>query len=277
MTALPARRRWSTPPVVLDLIPSAIALAVGFILWEIVARLTQVSFFPPLTDVFARLIELFTSGQIGTNLLNSLLNLAIGYSIAIVAGTVIGSLMGIYPKVEAALDMYVYTLLTTPTLIFAPIFFAIFGLGREVVIAIIVMYSVLYIILNTSVAMRSAPQALIEMARSYGADDRQVFRRVLLPAALPVMMAGFVLATPRAIKGMINGEMFLAVTGLGAIVIRAGGRFDATTVLAMLMLIIILAFIALAIVRAIDRRLTRWLPSTARVSLGGQATSVKST
>jgi NitT/TauT family transport system permease protein len=246
--------------------PAVLAVAVLAGTWEALGQVLQVSFFPPLSQVLVRLLELFTVDQIAEQLANSLGNLAIGYLIAAVVGTGVGALMGIYPKVEAALDIYVYTLLTTPTLIFAPIIFAIFGLGRTVVIVIIVLYSVLYILLNTAAAMRSAPYELIEMARSYGANDRQVFRRVLLPAAIPVMMSGFILATPRAIKGMVNGEMFIAVTGLGAIVIQAGKRFDATTVMAMLLLIVIISFIAVGLVRWLDRRLTRWLPSTARES-----------
>jgi ABC-type nitrate/sulfonate/bicarbonate transport system permease component len=60
--------------------------------------------------------------------------------------------------------------------------------------------------------------------------------------------------------------MFIAVTGLGAIVIHAGRRFDATTVMAMLLLIVVIAFIAVGLIRALDRRLTTWLPSTARPS-----------
>lgn len=241
-----------------------LAVLIGGGLWEVGGRALDFAFFPPLSSVLARLVTLFTVDHIAPDLFNSLQNLLVGYVIAVVAGTIIGVLMGVYPKVEAALDLYVYTLLTTPTLIFAPIIFAIFGLGRGVVIAIIVLYAILYIILNTAAAMKSAPVSLIEMARSYGASDRQVFSRVLLPAAVPVMMSGFVLATPRAIKGMVNGEMFIAVTGLGAIVVHAGKRFDATTVMAMLLLIVIIAFIALGLLRALDRRLTGWLPSNAR-------------
>jgi ABC-type nitrate/sulfonate/bicarbonate transport system permease component len=64
--------------------------------------------------------------------------------------------------------------------------------------------------------------------------------------------------------------MFVAVTGLGAIVMTAGRRFDATTVVAMLIFVMVLAFTALAIVRYIDRALTHWLPATAREALPAQ-------
>jgi NitT/TauT family transport system permease protein len=67
------------------------------------------------------------------------------------------------------------------------------------------------------------------------------------------------------VRGMINGEMFIAATGLGALVIQAGARFDATTVLAILILIIIIAYLAIELIGLLDRRLTGWLPSNERV------------
>jgi NitT/TauT family transport system permease protein len=65
---------------------------------------------------------------------------------------------------------------------------------------------------------------------------------------------------------MINGEMFIAAVGLGQIVIEAQGAFDAETVLAVLLLIIIVALLAVKLVQIVDARLTSWLPSTARAA-----------
>jgi NitT/TauT family transport system permease protein len=68
----------------------------------------------------------------------------------------------------------------------------------------------------------------------------------------------------RAVKGMINGEMFIAVVGLGKLVIDAGRRFDAESVLAVLIVIVVVAMAAVKLVQLVDARLTSWLPSTAR-------------
>ena len=77
-------------------------------------------------------------------------------------------------------------------------------------------------------------------------------------------MAGIRLGVGRAVKGMINGEMFIAVVGLGGVVMTAGRNFDAETVLAVMLLIILVAFGAVGLVERIDRRLTAWLPETSR-------------
>ena len=244
--------------------PAAIGLAVGALLWEIAARIWHQPFFPPLTAVVVRLGELTAQGKILGSLVGSLTNLLIGFSISAVVGVGVGMLMGAYRKVEMALDVYVYAMLTAPSLVFAPIFFAIFGLSRLSILGVIIVYALFIIIINTAAAIRGVSPALIEMGRSFCATERQLFVKVILPAALPMIFAGLRLGMGRAVKGTINGEMFISAVGLGAVVISAGRRFDAAAVLAVLLVIIIVALIAIKLVQLVDARMTGWLPSTAR-------------
>jgi NitT/TauT family transport system permease protein len=244
----------------------ATGLAVGILAWEVVGRILAIQFFPPFSAVVARLWEMITTGLIIGNLTNSLTNLVFGFGLSAVVGLVIGALMGVYRKVERALDIYIYALLTAPSLVFAPLFFSLFGLDRMTIVAVIFMYAAFFIIINTAAAIKAVPTPLVEMGRSYCASDRQLFFEIILPAATPLVMAGLRLGMGRAVKGMINGEMFIAAVGLGQIVIEAQGAFDATTVLAVLLLIIIVALLAVRLVQIVDARLTSWLPSTARAA-----------
>jgi ABC-type nitrate/sulfonate/bicarbonate transport system permease component len=246
--------------------PAAIGLGIGVVLWELVARAWNVVFFPPFSAVVAKLIQLTLDGKIIESLLGSLTNLILGFAISVVFGVGIGMLMGAYRKVEMALDVYVYAMLTAPSLVFAPIFFAIFGLGRASILGVVIMYSIFIIIINTVAAIRTVPVGLVEMGRSYCATERQLFFKVILPAALPMIFAGLRLGMGRAVKGTINGEMFITAVGLGAVVISAGRRFDAAAVLAVLLVIIIVALIAVKAIQLIDARMTSWLPSNARVA-----------
>jgi NitT/TauT family transport system permease protein len=253
--------------------PAAIGLAAGAILWEVAARLWGQPFFPPLSAVFVRLGQLIGEGKILASLVGSLTNLIIGFTISAFIGVGVGMLMGAYRKVEMALDIYVYAMLTAPSLVFAPIFFAIFGLSRLSILGVIIVYSMFIIIINTASAIRGVSPALIEMGRSYCATDRQLFVKVILPAALPLIFAGLRLGMGRAVKGTINGEMFISAVGLGAVVISAGRRFDAAAVLAVLLVIIVVALIAIKLVQLVDARLTGWLPSTARQGRAGRASA----
>jgi NitT/TauT family transport system permease protein len=246
-------------------LPAApLSLAGGAVAWELIGHLAGVSFFPPLSTVLVRLADMATSGVIFSSLGDSLLNLALGFAISLTAGLLTGVAMGRYRRVEAALGVYVYALLTAPSLVFAPIFFSVLGEGRGSIIAVVVMYAMFVIIINTASAIQSVPAHLVEMARSYGASERQVLLRVMLPAAAPMIMAGVRLGIGRAVTGMINGEMFIAVVGLGRIVTEAGGRFDGASVLAVLLVIIAVALGGVALVQVVDRRITRWIPKTSR-------------
>ena len=241
-----------------------IGLLVGMVLWEIIGRIWDVEFFPPLSAVLARLVQLTLSGQILDNLASSLTNLVLGFAVSATFGLIVGGLMGAYRKVDMALDPYIYALLTAPSLVFAPLFFSLFGLSRITIVGVVFVYSTWIIVINTATAIRTVPQGMIEMGRAYCATDRQLFREVILPAATPLIMAGLRLGMGRAVKGMINGEMFIAAVGLGAIIIQAEGSFDDRTVLAILLVIIAVALVALKLVEIVDHRLTSWLPSTAR-------------
>lgn len=242
----------------------SLSLLAGALVWEAIARAVTIDFFPPLSAVLVRLAQMTADGEILRSLGSSLINLAIGFGFSAVAGVGVGVLMGAYRKVEAALDMYVYALLTAPSLVFAPIFFSIFGLGRGPIVGVIVMNSVFIVIINTSDAIRSVPVPLIEMARSFCGSDRQVTRRIMLPAAMPLIMAGLRIGMVRSVKGMVTGEMFIAVVGLGAVVMNAGRRFDSASILAVLLVIIVVAFAMTKLVRIVDQRVNGWLPSTVR-------------
>jgi len=262
------RRHPRLPPVSFDLTrgvgPTAIALAMGIGFWELVGQSAGFRFFPPFSAVLMRLVEMILEGEIIPPLVGSLTNLGIGFSVSVVLGIGIGLLMGAYRRVEAALDVYVYALLTAPSLVFAPILFSIFGLGREPIVGLIIIYTIFIVIINTTSAVQTVPRPLIEMGRSYGGNDWQIFRRIILPSATPMIMAGLRLAGARAVEGMINGELFIAAVGLGAVIARAGNRFDATTVLAVLILTLLIAFIVVRVIKLIDMRLTSWLPATQR-------------
>ncbi|WP_405651067.1 ABC transporter permease [Streptomyces sp. RK9] len=253
-----ARSAWRRVPA------APVSLGVGAVVWEVAGRTAQASSLPPLSRVLDRLVALCREGLIFSSLADSLLSLALGLAVSLTAGLVVGTAMGCSRRVDAALGSYVHALLSAPSLVFAPVFFSLLGAGRASVVAVVVMYAVFIVIVTTEAAVRSVPAHLVEMARSYGASERQVLLRVALPAAAPMIMTGVRLGVGRAVTGMINGEMFIAVVGLGHLVTEAGGRFDSASVLAVLLVVVAVALGALALVQAVDRKITHWVPRTAR-------------
>ncbi|TRO60837.1 MULTISPECIES: ABC transporter permease [unclassified Streptomyces] len=244
--------------------PPLVGLLVGAVLWEVVARSADAAFLPPASAVVARLWEMTVDGLILGSLASSLTNLVLGFAISLVLGLTLGVLMGRYRTWDAALGVYMYALLTAPSLVFAPVFFSLFGPGRASIVAVVVMYSLFIIVISTASAVRAVPERLTEMSRLYGASERQLLVKVVVPAALPLAMAGIRLGIGRAVTGMINGEMFIAVVGLGRVLTQAGGRFDSESVLAVLLAVVLVALGAVGLVQWADRRVNGWLPRTAR-------------
>lgn len=241
-----------------------LSLLVAAVGWELVGRIAAFPFLPPFSSVVARLVELTRDGLIISSLGTSLANFAIAFAICIVVGVPVGIAMGVSKRIHDALDIYVNAFLTAPSLVFAPIFFAIFGLSRWAIISVIVTYALFIIIVSSEGAVKAVDPALAEMSRAYGASRRQFIREIVVPSSVPGIMAGLRLGSGRAVKGMINGEMFIAAVGLGALIINAGRRFDATTVLAVLLITVAVALLIGMFIQAIDRWLTSWLPETAR-------------
>jgi ABC-type nitrate/sulfonate/bicarbonate transport system permease component len=241
-----------------------IAVVLVLAAWQLVSSVIDIAFLPPFSEVIVRLVEMTLEGQIAANLANSALNFGVGFGIALVGALIVGMAMGANKTVYSALDVYVNTLLTVPMLIFAPVFFTIFGLGSASIISVVVLYSMFIMIVVVADAVRNVDSQLIEMGRMLGASELQLYV-IRFKAALPLMMAGFRVGAGRAVKGMINAEMFIAAVGLGAIVRSAGSRFDATSVLAVLMVIVGFAILVDQLMTAADRRFTSWVPSTRRV------------
>ena len=233
-------------------------IAIGLI-WELAGRTLHEPWLPPISKVIYRLFELFASGDLGQHLLSSLTSLVIGFAIALVLGLVVGVLMGLFSSLFVALDVYVNAMLFTPSLIFAPILFAIFGLSDATRIGVVVIYSVFIIIINTSVAIRSVDRPLIEMAASFGARRLQTVFRVVFPDAFPLIVAGLRLGVGRAVKGMVNGELFIALVGIGGQAARYGKQFDFTSVWAISVFIMVLAIVINVGVSWLERRMTGWV------------------
>jgi NitT/TauT family transport system permease protein len=228
------------------------------VLWEIAGRSLGFRFLPPLSTVVAASREMIATGVLIEQLGRSLASLALGYGLALVIGLPLGALMGRYRWVEHAFDMYLHAFLASPNLIYVPILFAIFGVGRGTQVALVFLYSFFVIAANAMAGVRAGDSALEEMARAFGAREAQILRAVVLPAALPLIMAGLRLGMGRAVKGMINGEMFIALTGLGAMIRTYGGRFEADKVLGVLLVIVTVAATAVGLVQWVENRATAW-------------------
>jgi len=236
-----------------------VSLLIGAAVWEVAGRALHFSFLPPFSAVVRALAGLVASGQILGNLWASLLALALGYGLAAAAGILVGLLMGRYEAVEYVAGPFVNAFLAAPKLVFVPILYAFFGIGRGTQVAVVFLNAFFIIAINTMSGIRSVNHDCVEMARAFCASEGQLLRKVLLPGALPLTLAGLRVGVGRAVKGMISGEMFIALFGLGALLRKYGGRFDSERVYAVLLVVVAVAMLCSGLMAIVERRLTRWM------------------
>ena len=228
------------------------------ILWEVAGRMIDSILIPPLSKIGAAWWKILLSGKLLANLSLSLWTLAAGFFLAVFIGILIGVLMGRFRGVEHFLDLYVNALMSAPTTAFVPVLILWFGLGVESRIAVVFQFAVFVIIINTMTGVKQVDGTFVEMARSFGAKEREVFFKILLPAALPAIMAGVRLGMGRAVKGMVTAEMLLTLTGIGGMIMQYGSAFATDSLFAVILTILLVAMITMKLVQRVDQRLTGW-------------------
>jgi NitT/TauT family transport system permease protein len=198
------------------------------------------------------------NGKLLENLVMSLWTLAAGFLLAVALGVIIGVLMGRFSQVEHFLDLYINALMSAPTTAFVPLLIMWFGLGVESRIAVVFLFAFFVIVINTMTGVKQVDRIFVEMARSFGAKELEVFFKVVLPAAMPAIMAGVSIGMGRAVKGMVTAEMLLTLTGIGGMIMQYGSAFATDALFAVILTILMVAMIAMKLVKMVDRRLTRW-------------------
>ena len=236
----------------------AISLITLGLLWEILGRTQNAQLLPPLSKIFSAWIELLISGQLFGALLLSLQALVLGFLLSVGLGVPLGLLMGRYRKVESFLDIYMTALLAVPMISFIPFLVIAFGLGLQSRVWIVFLFAFVIITINTAAGVRNVDPTLTEMARSFGARESELFLKVILPAALPMIMAGIRLGMGRAILGMVTSEMILSAVGFGVMLMTFGASFNSPALFATILTIVLLAVALLALIQYLDRRLTPW-------------------
>lgn len=248
--------RLAYPPLAVQ----AASLVVGVVVWEVVfGYIADVKFLPPISVVLVRWAEIWSSGVLPQAVADSLVALVLGYVLSVVSGVALGAGMAQSEKLNQMFGGYIGAMIVSPGIVLGPILFILFGLGAGTLIAIIVVFSFPFVVLNTITAFNEVPRDTREMARMYGASGWQVFWLVTLRAAMPMLTAGLRIGMGRAIKGMFVGQLVVTVVGLGYLGLLYQGAFDAAGSLAIGFTIVVISIFGLGAVQILDRRINWWV------------------
>jgi NitT/TauT family transport system permease protein len=234
----------------------SIVIVIG--LWELIGRHVNPLYMSYPSSIARAGWDMTVSGQLPSALATSGRTLILGFVIASVIGILVGMFIGRYPDVEAACDWLVNALYATPLVALVPLLVLWFGLGFEAKLFIVVMMAVFPILINTAAGVRNVSPSLIDVGRAFDTDERGIFTKIILPAALPYIMTGLRLGIGRAIIGMIVAEFFTGLSGLGALVVTYGNAFRTNAMLVPILVLMAMGVLLTSLVRWAEVRIAPW-------------------
>ncbi|WP_079127741.1 ABC transporter permease [Streptomyces sp. TP-A0874] len=256
----PARREPRLSPRQRDRLLAVVTPLALLLVWEVLARTGAIDarFFPAPSNIFQRMIESVSNGELWGHTWASLRRLFFGFWLGLVPGLLLGVVMGLSRGVRAALSPLISGTYPIPKSALLPLILLVFGLGemsKVVMVAIGVFYPV---ILNTTAGVLQIQPIYYDVAKNFGAKRLQVFRTVAIPGAMPSIMTGIELGAGLGLILIAIAEMVGAESGLGFMIWNAWQLYSVETMYVGLLVIALIGYVMSLLLDSIARAITPW-------------------
>jgi NitT/TauT family transport system permease protein len=231
-----------------------------FVLWQAVFLVVPFNklFISKPNLIAESLVELVTSGDLFRDLAVSAVPFLYGFVSAAIVGVAIGIVMGWRVRVGYALDPLMTVFYASPLVALAPLVIVFFGVGVSGKAIIIFLLSVFPFIFNANAGVRAVDPLLINVVRSLGGSEKDLYFKVILPSVLPYIVAGARIAVGRGLIGVLVGEFFAASEGIGYAIARYGDLFALDKMFACILCIMIIAVVLTEGIRWAERSVFPW-------------------
>lgn len=248
---------WISSPILLALILGA---------WQFAVSVGGVSPFilPPPADVADSLVTMFSGDTIWGHIKVTLIEVVVGFGIAVVIGTGLGVILGRMEWLERALQPAMVAFQVLPKIALVPMFVILFGYGITSKIVVTVILAFFPIMLNVLLGVRSVDRGHRDVMRGLGASRWQTFRDLELPSTLPYVFAGAEVGIVFAVIGAIVGEYLGANEGLGHLAFTSLNALDAPGLYASIVLLSVLGVVLFFAVTLTKRFVIPWHESVAK-------------
>lgn len=199
----------------------------------------------PVSEMVTRSFELLGDREFVVDaLLRSTMLIAISFAGSTVVGVSVAYGMSRYPWMYRALKPYVNVFYALPIFALYPVMVVMFGTGMLPIVLLATLFSVVIVISNSLIGFESTPPIVTKLSRSLEMTPAQHRRKILLPSALPDILAGLKLGLGYAIIAVLATEFILATTGLGQVVNRAYNNFNTVDMYAGILFVSVFALAA---------------------------------
>ena len=236
-----------------------LSLATVGLVWEIAGRSGRWPLIlAPISDIWLKFVQLAATGELQRHILVSLNEFFVGFAIAAVLGILLGIAIASSDAVKDFIDPWVSAVYATPTVALAPLFIFMFGIDAPSKMAVVFLLAIFPVVINTATGMRSTDQVYIDAARSFSANRAQIFTKVLIPSALPFIVAGLRLGIGRGLVGVVVGEFIGARAGLGFLIFRSSQAFQIDAMWVGVFLLAGTGVLAVIVLQKVERRMAPW-------------------
>lgn len=235
-----------------------VSLVVVLAAWQLYGMRQIRIIFAPISEVAKAWVDMAHNGTLLGSTWYSVETYLLGLLIGSCLGILLGLLMARFAPVDAAIGLYVYALYATPMVALVPLVTLWAGLTFRAQVTIVTLFVTWPILVNTYSGVRHVDESLLEVGRSFRANEWQVWKHIVLPSAVPFIMTGLTQAVATGLVGVIVGELWTALSGLGAELSFEANSFRTANVLAVTLTIMALGIIFRTGVNLLHRRIAPW-------------------
>ena len=241
---------------------AAFSFSIFVLAWEGLARALNSLLMPGFFETVIALTRLVRTPELWKAVWISNQAMVLGFGASVTLAIPLGLLMGRWRNAERFVDSYLNILLVVPMSAMIPIMIMATGLGLFTRVLIVFSFSFVMVTVNVRAGLRLIDADLIEMAKSFGANEMRLWRTVLLPGALPGILTGLRLGLIRSVSGMITVELLLLALGIGRLILDFQGSFQSANLYATIIVVVGEAVLVLQIFRGIEHWGMRWADKT---------------
>jgi len=213
---------------------------------------------PNPVAVWQQLLDVLRSGEYLPDLRVTLTELVIAFALAMTSGTIVGFFVSRRHYTIRVFDPLFAAIYSIPIIMFLPLYVLFFGLGPASKIALGATISFFPIVLSTIAGFGNVDPTLVTAARSMGASDFHLFRYVLVPGALPVILSGLRMGFTIALLSIIGSETIASLAGLGHHIVQLAEGMDMARMFAYIAFVVVIAALLNGLVSFLEARGRRW-------------------
>ncbi len=227
--------------------------------WELLSRkgVLPTFFFSSPLRILKSAQWLFEHG-LWNDIRVSLIEFVLGMSLAVTVGVLLGWGLGWYITLGAVVEPFITVMNAAPRVALLPLLILWLGIGIESKIAAVFLGAFFPIVFTVMKGVRTMENSLLELARSFGANDLQLFTTIAIPSTVPYIMAGLQIAVGRGLVGVVIGELLAAQAGIGYMMARASASFQTDKMFVGLILLAGFGYFLTEVIKMIEKKFESW-------------------